>query len=502
MWSKQLDPRIAIAVGVLFTAFSSIFIRLSSAPALAIAANRMILTTIMLVPLIIHERLTSGSSRKTVDRRLALLCILSGLFLAIHFATWIRSVELTTIASATVIVNAQPLFVVLAGFVLFDERISKRAFVYILIVLAGGVLLSSGDFALGKDALIGDVLALIGAISVAGYMIIGRYARRRLSARSYVFMVYGASAVFLISFCLASGTPVFSYELREYLLFGAMAFFCTILGHTLYNWTLKYLKTSVVATVTLGEPVFATTLGLIIFSEVPPALTIAGGVIMIIGLGAFVREESKVTKSGHFDKKAQTWDADSGRKERSNAIVDAIKTTVGLQGRFRVLDYGAGTGQIAFNLAKSVKSVLAIDTSEGMLSEIEKKRESHPSGDKISVLCHDLSREPLTGHEFDLICAGMTLHHIENIPVLVQHFHDVLAPNGWLAIADLEDEDGSFHGSSTHAAHHGFSPNELSVLVGTAGFTDVQTRRIHEIERERDGEIKTYGVFLLTACKA
>ena len=498
---RRVDPRIIISIGVLFTSFSAIFIRLSQAPALAIAANRMILTTIMLIPLLAHERATTKGKRQRVGTRLILLCLLSGFFLAIHFAAWVRSVELTTIASATVIVNSQPLFVVFASFLLFKERVSRRALLYILIVLIGGALLSSGDISLGKDALAGDALALLGAVAVAGYMIIGRYVRQYLSARSYVFIVYGTSAVILSIFCVSTGTPIFDYGYREYLLFAAMAFFCTILGHTLFNWALKYLKASFVSTITLGEPVFATVLGMSIFAEVPPALTVIGGVIMLSGLGAFVREESKTVSSENFDSKAKTWDADPKRTARSRAISDAIRRTTSLQPDFRVMDYGAGTGQLSFAIADSVESVLAVDTSKGMLEELDTKRENAPFGNRIATLCHDLSATPFSDDEFNVIFSAMTFHHVENVTQLLANFYQLLTSGGMIAIADLESEDGSFHDSSTHIHHRGFEPEKLANLARDAGFSDIHTERVHEIERTRDGVSRTFGIFLLTAIK-
>ena len=293
-----MDPRLAVLIGVLFTSQSSVYVRLSDAPALAIAANRMIIVSILLLPLFVHERITERKrEHRPIPLKFVLVCALSGLFLALHFAAWIYSLEFTTIASATVIVNTHPLFVVLLGFLLLRERVTKRALLLLFVIVAGSVLLSIGDVSLGRVALKGDLYSLIGAASVACYLVAGRYARKSLSARSYTFLVYSSSAVALALVSIVSGTRLGGYSYREYLIFGALALFCTIFGHSIFNWALKYVKTATLATIVLAEPIFATALGFIIFSELPPALTFVGASIMLAGLILFVREEYTVTRN-------------------------------------------------------------------------------------------------------------------------------------------------------------------------------------------------------------
>ena len=292
-----MDPRLVVLFGVLFTSQSSIYVRLSEAPALAIAANRMVIVSLLLLPFFFHERLVERKKERYIPAKTLLLCVVSGLFLAVHFATWIYSLEFTTIASATVIVNTHPLFVVLLGFFLLRERITKRSLALLLVIIAGSVLLSVGDVSVGRTALKGDLYSLVGAATIACYMVVGRYVRRSLSARSYTFLVYSSSAAGLLLVAFVTGTRLFGYSYVEYLIFGALALFCTIFGHSLFNWALKYVKTATLATLVLAEPIFATILGFIIFNELPPALTFAGASIMLVGLILFVREEYNVKRA-------------------------------------------------------------------------------------------------------------------------------------------------------------------------------------------------------------
>lgn len=314
-----MSPRFVVPIAVVFISFSAIFIRLSTAPPLAIATYRMAFSTIFLLPLLavgvpapagepstasqntspdMLRRRSRGSRRVyrplfNLSLRDFLLCLLSGVFLALHFATWIASVDLTSIASSTVLVNLQPIFVLIAGATILGERSSKRSILFVGITIVGCAVLSFGDAEIGGHRLVGDLLALLGAVFVAGYMIIGRIVRRRLSARGYTLIVYSSSTVVLLLADLLFATPLWPFRLTDWLLFAAMAVFCTLLGHSLLNWALKYLKAAIVSTSVLGEPVIASLLAILFFGEIPSLLTAVGGAIAIAGLYFFIRSEQK-----------------------------------------------------------------------------------------------------------------------------------------------------------------------------------------------------------------
>jgi drug/metabolite transporter (DMT)-like permease/ubiquinone/menaquinone biosynthesis C-methylase UbiE len=463
----------------------------------------MSFTAAMLFPFFIREAVADRIGKKKTRQSAAvkdiLLCVISGIFLAIHFATWIESLRFTSIASATVLVNTHPIFVFTVGFLFLKERLSKTALIYAVIALAGMVLLSVGDISHGKSTFRGDLLALAGALSVSGYMLIGRIVRQRMKLTSYVFIVYSICALILLGMCIVTGVPLTGYPVSEYLIFFGLAFFCTILGHTVFNWSLKHLKTSFVSIAILGEPVYATVLGIIIFKEVPPTTAIAGGCIVLFGLFAFVRKETAVDKNNNvFDDKAKDWDGNPAIVERNQAIAHAIADAVPLSKQMRALDYGAGTGQLSTLLCTRLQSVLAVDTSEGMLDQLKNKVDQN---NKITPLKHDLSVSDLPGRKFNLIYSAMTMHHIEDVSLVLKRFYNMLEPDGYIALADLVKEDGSFHNSMGHIPHTGFEPEELAGKLRETGFASIAYKQIYIVKKEIDDTQKEFPVFLITAQK-
>ena len=189
--------------------------------------------------------------------------------------------------------NTHPIFVLAAGYLLYREKVTWKAMSFVVVAVAGSVLLSLGDSVHGANAVAGDLLALAGAVSVAGYMLIGRFVRQRMSATEYVFWVYSTAAVVLAVLVGVSNVRFFPYAPREYLIFLGLAFFCSILGHTVFNWALKYLRTTYVSTAILSEPVYATLMGIVIFSEIPGWITVLGGFVVLLGLFGFTRAEAE-----------------------------------------------------------------------------------------------------------------------------------------------------------------------------------------------------------------
>lgn len=278
-----------IFVGVFFTSLSSIFIRFSEAPSLVISAYRMLFTVLFLLIPVILKDFKNLAKIKTKE---LFLCILSGIFLALHFATWIASIKITTIASSTVLVSLNPVFVAIASFFLFNERLSKKSIIGIIIAIAGSIVIAFADIHSGSShAFKGDLLAFLGSIFVAGYFIIGKIVRKNLSNGSYVFIVYSVSALVLFSLCYVTKTPVYPYSMKEFAIFISLAFFCSILGHTVYNWLMQYIPATFVSTSTLIEPIFASFMAFILFKEAPSILTLLGGLIIIIGIYWFIRNQ-------------------------------------------------------------------------------------------------------------------------------------------------------------------------------------------------------------------
>ncbi|MBO8137085.1 MAG: DMT family transporter [Desulfotomaculum sp.] len=280
-----INPYLAVVLGVLAAAFSSIFTKLAQAPPLIIAFYRLSFTVLLLAP---AAYVTGRSELKRIGRKDLLLAVASGILLALHFAVWITSLNYTTVASSTVLVTMQPLFVIIGGYFLYQEKLTRRGLTGAAMALLGSIIIGINDFRVGGQALWGDLLAFAGAVFVAGYVLIGRKLRAKLSLFSYVIVVYGASALTLLVFSLAANLPFFSYESSTWLWFLLLAVVPTIFGHTVFNWALRYVKAAVVSVSILGEPVGATILAYFIFHEVPSLLQLAGGTIIITGLYVFI----------------------------------------------------------------------------------------------------------------------------------------------------------------------------------------------------------------------
>ncbi len=275
-----------VFVGLIFTSLSSIFVKLSDSPSIIISAYRMLFASLLwVVPVLIKDR----EELKKITISDLLWCFVSGVFLALHFATWIASLSMTSVASSTVLVSLSPVFVAAFSYFILKEDLRQRSIIGIAVAVVGSVLIAYGDSQGGGHALTGDFLALLGAVFVGGYLLIGGRVRIRLGVRVYVLIVYSISAVVLFSIAFATKTLVYPYPMKEMLLFFALAFFCSLLGHSVYNWMLEYVSSTFVSVATLGEPIFATILALLIFKEVPSVLTLLGGISVLFGLYIYVK---------------------------------------------------------------------------------------------------------------------------------------------------------------------------------------------------------------------
>lgn len=292
-----LRPGMALAVAILAVSSASILIRLaqSEAPSLVIASLRIGVASLFLAPIALtHYR----REIVVLSRSQLLLALLSGLFLAAHFATWISSLEYTSVASSVVFVSTGPLWVALVSPIILKERVSRDAFYGLGIALLGGVVVGAADscrgaagsecagFAAGLkgSALWGNFLALLGAWAVAGYLVIGRKLRSDMSLVPYIFLVYGMAAVALLTLTLTIGLSLTGYQPITYFWILLLALVPQLIGHSTYNWALRYLPASSVATANLGEPIGSAFLAYLILQERPGAFTILGGILILIGI--------------------------------------------------------------------------------------------------------------------------------------------------------------------------------------------------------------------------
>jgi drug/metabolite transporter (DMT)-like permease len=284
----------AMGFAVIALAFSSIFItklEQSEVPPLVIAFYRMAFATLLLLPasLALKRREIAALARRDL-----LLLVVGGLCLAIHFGAWITSLKYITIATSVVLVNSHPLFVTLASYLFLGERPRARSLAGTLTGLVGMAVISHDALSESRtsataNALVGDSLALLGALAVVGYFIIGRMARARISLLGYVTPLYGVCSVFLLLWILgfrdrAAPNPLYPYSAGVWAYFVALAVVPTILGHTVFNWALKHVRPSAISVAFLGEPVVAGVLAFAIFSQRPPLATFVGGALVLAGV--------------------------------------------------------------------------------------------------------------------------------------------------------------------------------------------------------------------------
>jgi drug/metabolite transporter (DMT)-like permease len=236
---------------------------------------------------------------KTLDRRKILLALLSGFFLAIHFATWISSLEYTTVASSVVFVSTSPLWVALLAPLTIKEPISRAVVIGMGLALGGGIMVGLSDSCtlsgsqiacppfsefVGGEAFLGDILALIGAICGAGYIIIGRSLREKMSLIPYIFVVYGMAAIILIIIMFGAGETPLGYTPQIYFWMLLLAIVPQLLGHSTFNWALRYLSAAYVSITLLGEPIGSAILAYFFLQEEPTGLMIFGAILILIGI--------------------------------------------------------------------------------------------------------------------------------------------------------------------------------------------------------------------------
>ncbi|UCB43062.1 MAG: DMT family transporter [Dehalococcoidales bacterium] len=274
-----------LALGVISVSFAAIFIRLADVdagtPSLVIAAYRLCIASLILAPAALMR---SRQELRRLARKDILLAVASGAFLALHFALWIASLSYTSVATSVVLVTITPIFVAVASYLLFRERLTWQVIAGIVVCLTGAVLIGYGNWQLGSEQLLGGVLALLGALAVAGYLLIGRRLRQEVSLLSYSFVVYSSAAVILLVAALVRGYPLFDYSGETYLWMVMLALVPQLLGHMSLVWALRFVSATLVTIAVLGEPVGATALAFVILDEAPTWSEIVGGVLILAGI--------------------------------------------------------------------------------------------------------------------------------------------------------------------------------------------------------------------------
>lgn len=283
MW-RQLG---LLIVGIAAISCAAVLVRLADAPFLVIAAYRLVIASALLTPV---GLLRARHEAVTLVRTAPLLAIASGVFLALHFALWIASLSYTTVTSSVVLVTANPLFVALASYALFGERLKRLTFVGVGVSVVGALFIARAGWSAGTSALMGDALALSAAVAMAAYLLIGRRLRPTTGLLPYSTVVFGVAATLLAGGVIALRLPVTGYDGRTYLAMLVLALVPQLVGHLTLNWALRFLPATMVTIAILGEPVGASALAAAVLGESPGTLEIIGGVLILGGIGiAYVR---------------------------------------------------------------------------------------------------------------------------------------------------------------------------------------------------------------------
>lgn len=291
---SKINPKLLLFLGVVGVSLSAIFVKYSSAPSLVTATYRLAWTVAILIPLSLKKSLPEI---KRFTKEEVFAAIAAGILFALHFTLWFESLKHTTIASSTVLVDTDVIFAAIGFCIFMHGRIPKKGIIAIGVTVCGGVITALAGGGEGTSSFFGNMLALSAAVLIAGYTLIGRYARsRNISTTAYTLITYSSCLVTLLMLDFATGTPITGYGIKEILIGLGLAVFCNLLGHSIVSWSLKYLTPAYVSAVKLCEPVFSTILGVLIFREIPNAMQVLGAAIIIGGVYVYSAVENAATE--------------------------------------------------------------------------------------------------------------------------------------------------------------------------------------------------------------
>ena len=296
-----------ILVAILTTSSAAILIRLAldeNMPPLLIAGARLLIATAALTPIALSRYRAQIAATSRHER---LLIALAGICLAVHFTAWVSSLQHTTVLVSVVIVSTGPIWVAILEVIVLHARLSRLVALGLVVALLGGVIigipldsaLNAAQSAQDLQATVrGALLALLGALSVSVYMLIGRVLRVKLPVIPYVWLVYGAASVCSLAVIGLTSTPVSGFHPRGYLVLLAMGLIPQLLGHSSLNYLLEYFPAAMVSMFSQLEPIGSAILAALLFGELPPGKQVAGSLIIIIGVILASRGEFRASSSG------------------------------------------------------------------------------------------------------------------------------------------------------------------------------------------------------------
>lgn len=291
MSDTKINPYALLIIGVISVSTSAILVKVSTAPSGVIAFYRLLFSVLFMLPIFLLKYVPE---LRLITRRDWLFSIFAGIFLAFHFILWFESLNYTSVASSTVLVTLQPLFAFIGTYLFFKEKFSGKAILSGITAIIGSVIISWGDFKISGSALYGDILALIACALITANFMFGQTVRQRLSLVTYTFVVYSISTITLFFYVIIKQEPFLPYGTSDWIYFILLALIPTLLGHTLFNWSLKYLSTSTISMAILFEPVGAAVLAYFLLQEAITWTQALGGFIVIAGVSLFLLDERRI----------------------------------------------------------------------------------------------------------------------------------------------------------------------------------------------------------------
>ncbi|GIK27667.1 MAG: EamA family transporter [Chloroflexi bacterium] len=302
--STPTSAWIGLIVGICAVSTSAVLIRLAQdegVPSLVIAALRLTISALILTPITLSRH--AGTLRK-LSRRDLLLLTTSGVFLAFHFASWITSLSLTSVLISTVLVTTTPLWVSALEMIFLKARLNRWILLGLAQCMTGGLVIGiagASNAGIGSSPVLGGGLALIGAMTVAVYMVIGRGVRGRLPLLPYIWIVYSIAAVILVVFALLSGAPFTGHSTNAYAFIALTALFPQLIGHSAFNYAVKYVPATYIGIITQLEPIVSAVLAFFLLSEVPTAIQAVASALILFGVANVVLSPGSPSTAAPMD---------------------------------------------------------------------------------------------------------------------------------------------------------------------------------------------------------
>ncbi len=293
--TQPVSPYLVMVIGVIAVSTAAILIRFAqnstpATPSLVIAAVRLSLAALILTPVALRSH---RPALRALSRKDFILTLLAGGVLSIHFASWITSLEHTSVLISVVLVTTNPLWVALLSPLILHEAIDRRTVAGILVAFAGGILISlpreNQGLQIGSDPLLGALLATIGAVAASFYLLIGRRLRASLDLIPYIWLCYSTAAIILLILVFLSGQTLIGYGTDAYIAMFLLAIVPQLIGHSSFNYALGHISAAYVSLIILAEPVGSTILAMLLFREIPTWIQVIGAGLILFAV-AFARE--------------------------------------------------------------------------------------------------------------------------------------------------------------------------------------------------------------------